>query len=163
MQFRDKTAYVWGLRYRWDPSLSRNWVPWFPHFMPPCLKVKRQISISLSLTCIGTHIQQLLGFFFYFFAKKIFKVDLWVPFYEGVVRGWNEKEEMRNIHWWCEIVWLRKYLCFWSTFVIALTTFMDVERIQKSLRHLVKCFLTWEEKEEGRNEHLNILRLTWQL
>ena len=27
MQFRDKTAYVWGLRYRWDPSLSRNPVP----------------------------------------------------------------------------------------------------------------------------------------
>ena len=36
MQFRDKTAYVWGLSYRWDPSLSRNPVPWFPHFMPPC-------------------------------------------------------------------------------------------------------------------------------
>ena len=36
MQFRDKTAYVWGLRYRWDPSLSRNPVPWFPHFMSPC-------------------------------------------------------------------------------------------------------------------------------
>ena len=35
MQFRDKTAYVWGLRYRWDPSLSRNPVPRFPHFMPP--------------------------------------------------------------------------------------------------------------------------------
>ena len=35
MQFRDKTAYVWGLRYRWDPSLSRNPVPQFPHFMPP--------------------------------------------------------------------------------------------------------------------------------
>ena len=35
MQFRDKTAYVWGLRYRWDPSLSRNPVPWFPHIMPP--------------------------------------------------------------------------------------------------------------------------------
>ena len=27
MQFRDKTAYVWGLRYRWYPSLSRNPVP----------------------------------------------------------------------------------------------------------------------------------------
>ena len=27
MQFRDKIAYVWGLRYRWDPSLSRNLVP----------------------------------------------------------------------------------------------------------------------------------------
>ena len=33
----DKTAYVWGLRYRWDPSLSRNPVPRFPHFMPPWL------------------------------------------------------------------------------------------------------------------------------
>ena len=40
MQFRDKTAYVWGLRYRWDPSLSRNPVPRFPHFMPPCRCVK---------------------------------------------------------------------------------------------------------------------------
>ena len=39
MQFRDKTAYVWGLRYRWDPSLSRNPVPRFRHFMPPCLGV----------------------------------------------------------------------------------------------------------------------------
>ena len=37
MQFHDKTAYVWGLRYRWDPSLSRNPVPRFPHFMPPWL------------------------------------------------------------------------------------------------------------------------------
>ena len=36
MQFRDKTAYVWGLCYRWDPSLSRNPVPRFLHFMPPC-------------------------------------------------------------------------------------------------------------------------------
>ena len=26
-RFRDKTAYVWGLRYRWDPSLLRNPVP----------------------------------------------------------------------------------------------------------------------------------------
>ena len=36
MQFRDKTAYVWGLRYRWDPSLSRIPDPRIPHFMPPC-------------------------------------------------------------------------------------------------------------------------------
>ena len=36
MQFCDKTAYVWGLRYRWDPLLSRNLIPWFPHFKPPC-------------------------------------------------------------------------------------------------------------------------------
>ena len=27
MQFHDKTAYVWGLRYRWDPSLSWNLIP----------------------------------------------------------------------------------------------------------------------------------------
>ena len=36
MKFRDKTAYVWGLCYRWDPLLSRNPVPRFPHFMLPC-------------------------------------------------------------------------------------------------------------------------------
>ena len=35
MWFRGKTAYVWGLRYRWDPSLSRNLIPRFPHFVPP--------------------------------------------------------------------------------------------------------------------------------
>ena len=33
--FHDKTAYVWGLRYQWDPSLSRNPVSRFPHIMPP--------------------------------------------------------------------------------------------------------------------------------
>ena len=35
MQFHDKTTYVWGLRYRWDPSLSMNPVRQFAHFMPP--------------------------------------------------------------------------------------------------------------------------------
>ena len=50
MQFRDKTAYVWGLRYRWDPSLSRNPVPRFPHFMPPWCSVRRQ---SFAKPCPG--------------------------------------------------------------------------------------------------------------
>ena len=36
MRFCDKIEYVWGLRYRWDPSLSRNLIPRFPHFVPPC-------------------------------------------------------------------------------------------------------------------------------
>ena len=27
------------------------------------------------------------GLLFFVFAKKILKVDLWVPFYEGVARG----------------------------------------------------------------------------
>ena len=35
MQFHDKTACVWGLRYWWDPSLSMNPVRRFAHFMPP--------------------------------------------------------------------------------------------------------------------------------
>ena len=39
MQFHDKTAYVWGLHYRWDPSLSMNPVRRFAHFMPPCFEV----------------------------------------------------------------------------------------------------------------------------
>ena len=34
--FHDKTAYVGGLRYRWDPLLSRNLIPRFPYFKPPC-------------------------------------------------------------------------------------------------------------------------------
>ena len=37
MQFHDKTAYAWGLRYQWDPSLSMNPVRRFAHFMPPCI------------------------------------------------------------------------------------------------------------------------------
>ena len=42
MQFRDKTACVWGLRYQWDPLLLRNPVPRFLHFMPPCsLEIER--------------------------------------------------------------------------------------------------------------------------
>ena len=48
MQFRDKTAYVWGLRYRWDLSLSRNLITRFPHFWSPWLYVcisKRYILI----------------------------------------------------------------------------------------------------------------------
>ena len=39
MKFHDKTAYVWCLRYRWDPSLSMNPVRRFAHFMPPCIGV----------------------------------------------------------------------------------------------------------------------------
>ena len=38
--FRDKTAYVWGLRYRWDTLLSRNLIPRFPHFKPPWSMLK---------------------------------------------------------------------------------------------------------------------------
>ena len=40
MQFHDKTAYVWGLRYRWDPSLSMNPVRRFAHFMPPWFQME---------------------------------------------------------------------------------------------------------------------------
>ena len=39
MQFHNKTAYVLGLRYRWDPSLSMNPVRSTAHFMPPCIIV----------------------------------------------------------------------------------------------------------------------------
>ena len=44
MQFHDKTAYVWGLRYRWDPSLSMNPVRQFAHFMPPWWKLTKQFT-----------------------------------------------------------------------------------------------------------------------
>ena len=44
MQFHDKTVYVWGLRYRWDPSLSMNPVRQFAHFMPPCCMVLHGIA-----------------------------------------------------------------------------------------------------------------------
>ena len=49
MQFRDKTAYVWGLCYRWDPSLSRIPDPRIPHFMPPWYLVYSSFYLSLSL------------------------------------------------------------------------------------------------------------------
>ena len=35
MQFRDKTAYVCGLRSRWDPLLSMSPARRLPHFLPP--------------------------------------------------------------------------------------------------------------------------------
>ena len=50
MQFRDKTAYVWGLRYRWDPSLSRIPDPRIPHFMPPWSHVISVIILFLQDT-----------------------------------------------------------------------------------------------------------------
>ena len=52
MQFRDKTAYVWGLCYRWDPTLSMNPVRRFAHFMPPWI-----VTIHCREEgCIGKHI-----------------------------------------------------------------------------------------------------------
>ena len=48
MQFRNKTAYVWGLRYRWDPSLLMNPVRRFAHFMPPWCVYKATQKSSLS-------------------------------------------------------------------------------------------------------------------
>ena len=60
MQFHDKTAYVWGLRYRWDPSLSMNPVRQFAHFMPPWSVLYQPtifapvLSIPMScLTCVS--------------------------------------------------------------------------------------------------------------
>ena len=47
MQFHDKTAYVWGLRYRWDHSLSMNPVRRFAHFMPTWLGLQSLLSILL--------------------------------------------------------------------------------------------------------------------
>ena len=38
--FTTKTAYAWGLCYRWDPSLSMNPVRRFAHFMPPWVVLK---------------------------------------------------------------------------------------------------------------------------
>ena len=35
MQFSDKTAYVWGLHYWWDPWLSTSPTRRLAHFMPP--------------------------------------------------------------------------------------------------------------------------------
>ena len=43
MQFHDKTAYVRGLRYRWDPLLLMNPVRRFAQFMPPWFWVSFQI------------------------------------------------------------------------------------------------------------------------
>ena len=54
MQFHVKTAYVWGLRYRWDPSLSLNPVRRFAHFMPPWAEMSKIISkqsLSQTMQC----------------------------------------------------------------------------------------------------------------
>ena len=42
MQFRDKTAYVWGLSYRWDPLLSRN---------PVLALYATLVATEISVTC----------------------------------------------------------------------------------------------------------------
>ena len=64
MRFRDKTAYVWGLRYRWDPSLSRNLIPRFPHFVPPCwtrkLFLRKETSSCDGIEHVFTVLEQLL-------------------------------------------------------------------------------------------------------
>ena len=46
MQFHDKTAYVWGLRYRWDPSLSMSPARRLAHFMPPCHCVSSVFAVN---------------------------------------------------------------------------------------------------------------------
>ena len=51
MQFSDKTAYVWGLRYWWDPLLSMSPARRLAHFMPPWSLVLF-LSHCLSLVCL---------------------------------------------------------------------------------------------------------------
>ena len=70
MQFRDKTAYVWGLRYRWDPSLSRIPDPRIPHFMPPCHLIMADFTLNIAAllwelhwTFKATHIVAFFAFF----------------------------------------------------------------------------------------------------
>ena len=103
--FRDKPAYVWGHRYRWDPLLSRNLIPRFPHFKPPCLTIKdilandtevqhfrmnirRRSSLALSPNCWSptkscnrhhhrTHVNQCHHFFqIYFISSSLHTILL---------------------------------------------------------------------------------------
>ena len=62
MQFHDKTEYVWGLRYWWDPSLSMNPVRQFAHFMPPCMWInwviwqsRQSLKVVLCLLVVAGH------------------------------------------------------------------------------------------------------------
>ena len=48
MQFRDKTAYVWDLRYRWDPLLSMKPLRRFAHFLPPWSALSTLVEIVIA-------------------------------------------------------------------------------------------------------------------
>ena len=56
MQFRNKTVYVWGLCYRWDPSLSRDLIPRSLHFVPPCSELKRG-NVSAVFYSVEFHVE----------------------------------------------------------------------------------------------------------
>ena len=66
MQLHDKTAYVWGHRYWWDPSLSRKPLP---RFMPPWLTCLTAFDIPdnvcwlLTITKAFTHCIDILKAF----------------------------------------------------------------------------------------------------
>ena len=93
--FRDKTAYVWGLRYRWDPLLSRNLIPRFPHFKPPWFRLNLdwsqiwfyfdKIWSNISLTGLNVDVdgnlcQFVMGFISFF----------QIPVQKG--RAWQQQE-----------------------------------------------------------------------
>ena len=66
MQFHDKTAYAWGLRYRWNPSLLMNLVRRFAHFMPPWAAL-------LSKGTITKPVRHFLFFFIFSFTDVVEK------------------------------------------------------------------------------------------
>ena len=113
IQFQDKTAYVWGLRYRWDPSLSMNPVRRFAHFMPPWLRLHGIDTIQLNFDCCCLF---LLGSCFDTFhhrdAALCIKVEIgneamrrwatlsWRPF-------WTEQKYIWS-HWLQKLMWNEK-------------------------------------------------------
>ena len=68
MQLRDKTAYVLGLRYRWDPLLSRKPLPRFPHFMPPWSDYIFRFQVSNVRIVVSRVAELLLSLIFLFCA-----------------------------------------------------------------------------------------------
>ena len=73
VQFSDKTVYVWGLCYQWDPSLSMSPVLRIAHFMPTC---------STALSSTNQYHFIILHFITHSWAKRIFFTthSIWVTY-----------------------------------------------------------------------------------
>ena len=120
MQFRDKTAYVWGLRYRWDSSLSRNPVPRFPHFMPPWRRAM-QSPLDPQLLAPAGQEEHFEGRFNVKMIKKIFDRSKTVPNTEWCLESWSARRIAGSRSEWIAegLAFKERVFClfFWRRFV----------------------------------------------
>ena len=106
VQFHDKTAYVWGLRYRWDPSLSMNPVRRFAHFMPPCcwlISFSYFLNSSFVCCCLLLILFTLVSssplcfFIFLFVCYSLLPRKIWMSL-SGHVPAWARSDHRRRLY-----------------------------------------------------------------